>query len=122
MKKETFVQLYYCSECKEIAFRWSDINTETVVQDRFVTESGEQDFGECETIDSKWESNECLKGHINLDQITVSNKMFKKIFTYDKDSFPIHIPEEYIGTTPISDEDFNNLLLESGIANLDGGK
>lgn len=122
MKKNEQVNLYYCSTCKEIAFRWSDINTEYVVQDRFTTESGEQDYGECETIDSKYDSNECMKGHTNLDTINISQGMFKKIFAYEKDSFPINIPEEYLGTKLISDEDFNNLLLESGVANLNGGK
>jgi len=121
MDKDRQVELKYCKECKEILFVWDDLNVEIVAQQRFMTPDGFSDYNECETIDSKNESNRCSKGHEGLIDILISYESFKRIYDVQKNSIAITIPEiSYY--SEISDEDFNLILLESGVANLSKGK
>jgi hypothetical protein len=121
MVKDEQVELRYCPQCKSILFIWDDLVIDWCTQERYVTPDGELEYGDMDSYDTKKESETCKKGHEDIVGISISKESFNKIFITNKNSIACTISEEH-HDTEISDEDFNLILLESGIANLDGGK
>lgn len=128
--KTKLISLKYCPKCGEILFVWDDLFIEYCTQEKYVSPDGDIDYGDMDSYDSKKTSEQCKHGHEDIYDVVLSQESFKKIYALDantnsilsKETFKINIPDEYLGTTPISDKEFNILMLESGIANLDGGK
>ena len=114
-------ELRYCPKCKEILFRWNDEIVEYSSQERYIhPDNNYIEYGDVEPYDSNKTGESCNNGH-KIVVIIIPTKSLRKIYDDKKDGVKITIPKEH-HESEISEEDFETILLESGIANLSGEK